>query len=386
MNKKIIAIGLRTNQAKNIFSGQSMMFEAFIEYLQARDFDVKIIDLASKYDDINVGKIAYKRVAEYFGIILNAYSVFKKNKGSIVYITTAQTKGGFYRDYIFINFAKFFKCKLLLQQFGSNFQNFYTSLSPRFQKIVLETFNKGDYLIVEGEVTRQQFKILDNFDSKVLIVRNGLPEKNIQNGKDGKVYKKGDTFNMIYLSYMIESKGYWDVLHAVKILKNDYRLDIKCVFSGAFKASVDDALFSDINEAEKAFEKYIKEHKLESSIVYYKGLMGDKKAEEFKKSNVFLLPSYFKFEGQPVSVLEAMAYGSVPIVTNYRMIPEMVTNESGIFVNAKSPQEIADAIKTLIEDTDYYAKLSKASVDRYQKYYTLDNYCNNLLEITKRLA
>src|SRR5437660_281827 len=153
MNKKVIAIGLRPNQAKNVFSGQSMMFEAFVEYLQENKYDVKIIDLASKYSDINVGKITFKRIFEYLGIILGAFKVFSNNKRSTVYITTAQTKGGFIRDYLFINFAKFFGCKLLLQQFGSNFESFYNTASPGLQKRILATFNKGDLIVVEGEVT-----------------------------------------------------------------------------------------------------------------------------------------------------------------------------------------------------------------------------------------
>lgn len=386
MNKKVIAIGLRPNQAKNVFSGQSMMFEAFVEYLQENEYDVKIIDLASKYDDINVGKITSKRIFEYVGIILGAFKVFSANRKSTVYITTAQTKGGFIRDYLFINFAKFFGCKLLLQQFGSNFENFYSTASPGLQKRILATFNKGDLIVVEGEVTKQQFRIVNNAESKVLIVKNGLPEKNLQVGLQGKEYKAGETFNLIYLSYMIESKGYNDVLQAVKLLKYTYGINVKCVFAGAFKASVDDTLFKDAIEAKKAFESYISENNLEENILYYEGLMGAKKAEAFIKSHVFLLPSFFKFEGQPVSVLEAMAYGSVPIVTKYRMIPEMVTEETGVFVNAKAPDEIAQAVKALIENPAQYAKLSQGSVDRYQKYFTLNGYCDNLMKLVERLG
>ena len=385
MAKKLIAIGLRPNQEKNVFSGQSMMFEAFIEHLQANHFEVSVIDLASKYDDINVGKIASKRIFEYLGIIAKAVGVFAKNKGSVVYLTTAQTKGGFYRDFIFIRLASLFGCKLLLQQFGSNFENFFNSISPKLQQTVLDTFGKGSKIVVEGSVTKEQFKVLKDYETKVQIVSNGLPERNLKSTDKGKTYDKANPFHMIYLSYMIESKGFWDVLHAVDILKNKYNLNVKCVFSGTFKSSVDDTLYPDAVQAKKAFEEFIKSHDLETTITYYEGLMGDKKAEEFIKSNVFLLPSFFKFEGQPVSVLEAMAYGSLPIVTKYRMIPEMVTDETGVFVDPKSPEQIANAVKTLMESPERYAQLSQQCVDRYQEKFTLDSYCKNLMNIVNQI-
>lgn len=108
---------------------------------------------------------------------------------------------------------------------------------------------------------------------------------------------------------------------------------------------------------------YINENRLNGRIKYYEGLMGDGKADAFVNSHAFLLPTYFKFEGQPVSVFEAMAYGAVPIVTKYRMIPEMVTTETGLFVDEKSPEQIAKAVMFLIENPDIYANLSQASIN-----------------------
>lgn len=229
-----------------------------------------------------------------------------------------------------------------MQQFGSNFGNFYSELSPWFKYLVRTNFNKGHFIIVEGEFTKCQFSMLYNYQNKVVSVSNGLPERNLLITNKGKIYNPNHTFNLIYLSYMIESKGYWDVLKALNILVNTYNMNVHCVFAGSFKNSVDAVLHINELEAEEAFKLYILKNNLQNHVTYYAGLMGNAKAQAFLKANIFLLPTYFKFEGQPVSVLEAMAYGAVPVVTNYRMIPNMVTPEVGLFVDPRSPDQIAE--------------------------------------------
>lgn len=370
-----------TDQKNNIFSGQAMMFVAFVDFLKSQNYEVKVINLVSRYSDIQVGTIAWKRILEYFSIILKSIKVFSGSPRSVVYITTAQSRGGFYRDFIFINLARIFNCKVVIQQFGSNFSSFYNDLSPVMRFFVRYTFNTGKRIIVEGEYSKEHFKILKNYSQKVIAISNGLPERNLKLPSHGKSHEKNTTFNLLYLSYMIESKGYWDVLMGVNILVNRMKQNVRCTFSGIFKTSVDNEMFDNETDAKESFFKFIKQNSLENYITYYEGVRGTEKANQFIASHVFLLPSYFKFEGQPVSVLEAMAYGSVPIVTKHRMIPDMVTTETGIFVDQKSPEQIADSIKFLIDNPEHYSKLSQASIIRYLERFTLDKYCQNLLTI-----
>ncbi|HEY5587486.1 MAG TPA: glycosyltransferase [Candidatus Paceibacterota bacterium] len=385
MEKKIIAIGQCTDQIRNLFSGQAMMFESLTDYLKENSYSVDVVNLTSKYTNIQVGEIVVKRIIEYITIILKSIPFFYRNKGGILYITTAQTKGGFLRDFIFIHLAFIFRCKILIQQFGSNFEIFYNCLSPFFKYLVRKTFNKGNYIIVEGVVTKKQFSFIKNYENKVLTLTNGLPEKAIKKGSDVKIFLSNESFKMIYLSYMIESKGYWDVLEAVNILINEFGRNVECVFAGMFKSSVDDEIFKSEVDASNQFHNFIYNKKLDKIVTYYEGLMGAKKSEAFLKSHVFLLPSYFKFEGQPVSVLEAMAYGCVPIVTQYRMIPDMVTHETGIYVEKKSPRQIADKIMYLMDNPEIYKGYSKASIDRFTENFTFDKYCSKFCQILNKL-
>jgi glycosyltransferase involved in cell wall biosynthesis len=148
---------------------------------------------------------------------------------------------------------------------------------------------------------------------------------------------------------MIESKGYLDIIEALRLLKEKYFIeDFHCDFCGEFLMSDDTINFDDIEAAERHFFQKIQEYKLGSNVSY-KGLVkGFEKQSILAKSGIFILPTYYHSEAQPLSILEAMSAGLIVISTNYRAISDMVINDqTGIIVSPKSPEELAYAINSI---------------------------------------
>ena len=52
-------------------------------------------------------------------------------------------------------------------------------------------------------------------------------------------------------------------------------------------------------------------------------LSGDAKAEILRKTDLFCFPTYYANEGQPLNLIEAMAYGIPAVTTRWRAIPEL---------------------------------------------------------------
>jgi len=379
-NKNIIAIGMRVDEKNNNFTGQAVMFDAFVDSLVQNDYNVKVVALNSKYSRNNtVGQVSIFRIIEYLVILLKALLLIILNRGGILYINSVPTKAGFLRDALFIRFSKFFGYKIFMQQFGSNFSEFYSSLPNKSKINLKKVYEMANVFVVEGDFSRKQFDFLKNYE-RIFSVTNGLPEKNLKISKTGKTYKKGTTFNLIYLNNLIESKGYLDVLQAMNILVNDLKYDVKCTFAGKFMSVIDDVNFKSTDEARNYFNKYIVDNNLKDYIVHFEGLYGDQKAYAFSSSHAFLLPSYYIYEGQPIAILEALAYGSVPIVTKYRMIPNMVTDNCGIFVEKQSPSQIAISIKKLMDQPTLYSEMSNNCVTRYFNNFTLEKYSDSMLK------
>lgn len=92
-------------------------------------------------------------------------------------------------------------------------------------------------------------------------------------------------------------------------------------------------------------QKYINACKLED-IVTLKG-WSDIVAEEIRKYDAYMLTS--NFEGQPNSLMEAMALGVPCISTACKTGPrELITSKNGILIEPNSLDQLIDAMKTLI--------------------------------------
>lgn len=384
MKKKVIAIG-PTTQNNKVLHGVSMMFQLIIDELKSQGILIKAIDVGlskiSPRSDRTSGKFTLIKASDYLLILCQVYYTIIFNRNSIIYITAAQSKVGFIRDFFIIQFAAIFRKRIVAQYFGAYYQEFYNSQSGFFKKRIVHTLSKVSCIVVEGDYTKEQFSFLNGYETKVVVLPNGLPEKNIHANFKAKTIEPTQPIKLFYLSNLIETKGFWDVLEASEKLINRHKINMEVVFSGKFLESVDDTKYKTSTEAEKAFQDYIYNHGLTNHIRYYNGLYGDSKAREFSQSHFFLLPSYYIIEGQPVSVLEALAYGCVPIVTPYKLIPMMVNPDNGFYVAPKSPEEIVDVVLRCLQDPEMYNKRSAAGIDTYLKKFTAERYTDALIDI-----
>lgn len=122
---------------------------------------------------------------------------------------------------------------------------------------------------------------------------------------------------------------------------------------------------------------------------YYAGLVSVMTKADFLRSvDVFVMPTYF--EGLPMSLLECMSYGSVPVVTNVGSIADVVTpyedkninkEANGIFVKVRDEDSIVKAIKLLHEDRGLTQQLSEAAKRRIFSQFSSEKYVETLNEI-----
>lgn len=380
--KRYICLGPHVDKEKGCVTGLAMMHELFISLLRDNGYKVDAISLNSDGDKIALPGL--KRFLEYIPIFWKLFCSFAFHRKCVFYFNPATTKSGLYRDAVAVKMAKFLGHKVVMQQFGALFNTFMESLTPKEQQLLDNIYNKADLLIVEGNNAREQYPFIQD-QNIIKVVQNGLPElkKNIQ--KMPKHFRQEEPFNMFFMNNMIESKGYMDVLNAVDILVNKRKKNVTCVFAGRFMQLQEDVYFKDVEEAQNWFDSFIKEKDLISRVKYYKSVFDDDKAREFISAHVFLLPSYYIFEGQPTSILEALSYGCVPIVTRFRLIPDMVNEDCGVFVNPKSPQEIADVVERLIETPMEYERLSKNAYERFNEHFTQEAYTERILNVIKPL-
>ena len=88
------------------------------------------------------------------------------------------------------------------------------------------------------------------------------------------------------------------------------------------------------------------------------------------QTDIFVMPSIFHNETFGVAAVEAQAMGIPVVATNVGGVPEAVVHGvTGILVEPKSEQQLADAILTLIENPELRMQMGKAG-----RQHVLDKY------------
>ncbi|MDV7339799.1 glycosyltransferase family 4 protein [Terasakiella sp. A23] len=108
-------------------------------------------------------------------------------------------------------------------------------------------------------------------------------------------------------------------------------------------------------------------------------------ANIYQKSTIAILPSWR--EGLPKSLLEAAACGLPMITTDVPGCREIVThNENGLLVPLKDANGLADAIETLVKDTDLRQKFGRAARKLVEDELNQKAIAQKTLDVAKKVA
>ncbi|MEQ8808062.1 MAG: glycosyltransferase family 4 protein, partial [Imperialibacter sp.] len=136
------------------------------------------------------------------------------------------------------------------------------------------------------------------------------------------------------------------------LLSGNSAIDFHATFIGGWMARSD----------ELEFLRFLSENKLEKFVTVL-GAISDRQAlrRALMEAHVFILPTYYPTECQPVSIIEAMNAGNAIISTFHAAIPEYVkTDVNGVLVEKMSPLQIRDAIVRLY-DFQYWIECAAGS-------------------------
>ena len=141
------------------------------------------------------------------------------------------------------------------------------------------------------------------------------------------------------------------IIEALKILKDQYRIEPECIFAGTGKI---EELKSQANGLNIHFTGWID---------------GEEKKKCLSNAGIFLLPSYH--EGFPVSILEGMASGCYIIASDVGACKEIADGE---FITPGDANALAKALHHVIrmEEAEYVSVLRK-NLSKVQKTYFIDD-------------
>ncbi|MFL5539702.1 MAG: glycosyltransferase family 4 protein [Longimicrobiaceae bacterium] len=370
------------------YYGQSVSFRMLVDEVARLGVPHAVVNLGhGEGSGEKIGIVTRHRVADYAAILRRFLAVAARGPRGTVYLTIAQSRAGFLRDWVMIRAARLFGHRVVLHLKGGNYDHFYAAQPGWLRDRIRATLRRADRVLVLGEALRGMFDFEPALAPRIRVVPNGLPDEREPGGAAKALPAPGEgPVRLLFLSNLVESKGWLDVLEAVRLLRG--RLGegrVRCDFHGAFYTSADDVRVTSPEQARELFDRFVAEHGLEDAVRYGGVAKGEEKRRVLEEAHLFLLPTRYNNEGQPVSIIEAMAHGCVVVSTDYRAIPDLVDDGvTGVLVPYGAPEAIAGAVEALARDPERYARMSGAAVERFRARFTrrghLDTILPHLLE------
>lgn len=366
------------------YTGQSVSFEKLKLSLQSdlTVSEVLHVNTAPKKAHIT-GSLSIFRLLETVHVILHFAFLCCWERPSVIYLTKGSTKNGFMRDFFLLVVKNFFipKSSFIVHLKGGNYDSFYNSCSLREKSRVKWFLKNVSNIVVLGKSLVKMYDFFPEARDKIVVIENALTFGcNFNESSSRKAF--GRKIKILFLSNLIYTKGYGHLLEACELLVKKGVEDFHITFAGAFMESPDDPLDVDIYKYQKDFLKSLQSNNLASFVDYVGVVNGNAKVELLEKSDVFVLPTQYHVEGQPVSIIEAMAYGCAIVTTNYRSIPDLIEDEgNSVYVNYADPQSIADALERFITDRSFLQSCSIRSAQIYQEKFRWDVHYNKMKTI-----
>ena len=240
-----------------------------------------------------------------------------------------------------------------------------------WKKIIKWCFKDADVIICQGQKF-QDFAInkIGFSPDTAPIITNWTATDAVLNIGKRRVYQRSrQTINILFIAWVEETKGIFDLITACETLKKRF---------SQFKVTI----AGDGTALEEA--RVLVERKSLSNLVDFKGWVHEKdKISLLKKNDVFVLPSWS--EGFPNSLIEALSAGLASIVTDVGAIRGIVTHEKeALIIPKQEPLMLASAIERLIEDKASIETIGRAGYDLSKNKFATKKSIDQLITIINK--
>lgn len=286
--------------------------------------------------------------------------LIKLPKYDIVHVNMA-SDASYYRKSVFIRTAGICRKKIVIHHHGGSFMEFYEKeLSDAGRRRVKKVLSMGDAFLVLGTAWKEFFGAVIGPD-KITVFPNAIRLPVLEKKQYG-VHK------ILFLGRMCKEKGIGELLAVMPKIKEKYP-DVHLYLGGIWE---DQGL-----QAEAA--------RLKDCVTDLGWISGTEKENYLEECDIFVMPSYF--EGQPVSILEAMANACGIAASKIGGIPDMITEgETGIFVMPQDTKTLEESLCRLLADPELCRMLGENARRKIGNDFSIEDNIKQLLAIYESIS
>lgn len=300
-----------------------------------------------------------RRLAVWASGTVNVLRRLRSGRVDVLHLHVSR-RGSILRKLVLAHAAAALRVPLVLHCHAGQFSDEFRAMPRPLQRAVAAGLRRADRLVVLGEGWRRDYVELIGIPAERVVVLTNPVEL------PAEVPARGTSpVRIAYLGRMEQAKGTSDLLEAVAALPAAVRARVHLAMAGDGDVDGTRAHVHSLGLAD---------------TVSVAGWFGPEERDAaLAAATVFVLPSYH--EGLPMAMLEAMAWGVVPVVTPVGSIPEVVTDDrDGLLVSPGDVDGIAKALQRLVEDPELTSRLAGAA-RRTAEQHGVDPFVRRLAQV-----
>lgn len=249
----------------------------------------------------------------------------------------------------------------VLHLHGGKYTEFLARTRPLARRAVRGMFHRAAGVVVLGEFWRDTvIETLGVSPEKITVVPNAVPGPS-------EVPVRGGRPTVLFSGRLGRHKGVHDLLEAWGSLPAELRTTLVLAGDNPAPEELGDLL---TRTPDVEVTGWLEARELE---------------ERLAQASVLVLPSYG--ENLPMSLLDAMAWGLAPVVTDVGAVGEVVEDgRSAVVVPVGDPVALAEALRGLLSDPERVTRMGREARGRWEEEYRIDNYCERLEDVYERVA
>ena len=351
-------------------TGQSLACKVLLDALHD-SYEVTVVDL--RKGSFRQGANSLARIRE----IVDAVAKVRRAqaKADIIYLTISESVAGNAKDLAFYAVCRGKLDRLVIHLHGgAGMRGLLAGKVPGLAAINRRFLRRMGGVIVLGERLAGMYHALVPPD-RIEIVENFAPAPLFRSDEQiERTFADDGPLRVLFLSNLLPGKGHAELLEAITALAPAERERMVFDFAGGFEDE----------QSRQAFADAI----VDMPGVRYHGVVsGDRKRDLLADAHLFCLPTYYPYEGQPISILEAYAAGTAVLTTDHAGIFDVFTpGRNGFAVDKRSPAAILAALRRALVDRDALRRMALDNAATARARYREEHYIARMAAALSRLV
>jgi len=290
-----------------------------------------------------------------------------------VHVSISQVSWGFLRDAVFVGVVRLRRRRLFLHLHGGLLAEFYRDSAPPMRWLIRRVLGEAYQAWALTPSLRSQFQGLVAEDRVHCIsnvvddpLNGGLPSLLAEQSNTNKIH-------ILYLANLLPEKGCFDVLAALRLLGKD---------SGGWEVRLVGPAAPDVEQRLRGEIDALPEGSARVTLVGE--ITGKNKSEQYRWADIFVYPTRYPPEGQPLVLLEALGAGLPIVATRWAGIPDTVEDHrEGLLIEPGDEHALAATLVRLSRDPGFRRSLGAAARVRYETCYRPERLVRDLRKLLK---